>query len=149
MRITNSSNRSKHRKMKAGNSSGFTLIEVMIVIAILGILAAIAFPSYQSSVIKAGRADGKVALLGAAQAMERCASSNNNSYIGCDIPDTSGEGKYDLDFAAGFPTASAFRITATPAVGTSQLNDTECANLGIDHTGQRFISGTGTVVTCW
>ncbi|WP_284285556.1 type IV pilin protein [Marinibactrum halimedae] len=62
---------------------GFTLIEVMIVVAIVAILAAIAFPSYQSHVDKSSRADAQGALMNFAQAMERH-FTNNGTYIGAD-----------------------------------------------------------------
>ncbi|WP_417548381.1 type IV pilin protein [Marinobacter segnicrescens] len=57
--------------------SGFTLIELMIVVAVIGILAAIAYPSYQNSVDKSRRTDGKSALSGLAGAMERHYTANN------------------------------------------------------------------------
>ncbi|MBT5967504.1 MAG: prepilin-type N-terminal cleavage/methylation domain-containing protein, partial [Gammaproteobacteria bacterium] len=57
--------------MKAREIKGFTIIELMITVAIIGILASIAYPSYQESVYKSRRADGKGALLGLANAMER------------------------------------------------------------------------------
>ena len=53
------------------NTKGFTLIELMIAVAIVGILAGIAYPSYQDSVRKSRRADAQGALLGFANAMER------------------------------------------------------------------------------
>jgi type IV pilus assembly protein PilE len=55
---------------------GFTLIELMIVVAIVGILASIAYPSYMDSVTKSRRSDAQAALLGLAQAMERNYTSN-------------------------------------------------------------------------
>ena len=63
------------------NTKGFTLIELMIAVAIVGILAGIAYPSYQDSVRKSRRADAKGALLGFANAMERY-FTENNSYLG-------------------------------------------------------------------
>jgi len=61
---------------------GFTLIELMIVVAIVGILAAIAYPSYQSSVEKSRRSDAQAALTAFSAAMERYYTDNGNSYLG-------------------------------------------------------------------
>ncbi|MFU8819996.1 MAG: type IV pilin protein [Gammaproteobacteria bacterium] len=92
-------------------NGGFTLIEVMIVVVIIGILAAIAYPSYTSYVEKARRADGKAALLAAAQRLERC-YTQNNSYAGCAVAAASPDGFYII--AAPIQTATTFTLTATP-----------------------------------
>ncbi len=63
-------------------AAGFTLIELMIVVAIVGILAAIAYPSYQNSVQNSRRADAQSALTAFSNAMERYYTNNNNSYLG-------------------------------------------------------------------
>jgi len=76
--------------------------------------------------------------------MERCFTTNN-AYTGCTVPATSGEGKYTM--AVAIPSASTFTVTAAPTGG--QVGDTECANLTITNTGQRGISGTGTIAICW
>ncbi|WP_435237102.1 type IV pilin protein [Psychromonas sp. PT13] len=62
-------------------SKGFTLIELLIAVAIVGIISAVAYPSYQSSIIASRRADAKAALVGFAQAMERY-YTNNGTYTG-------------------------------------------------------------------
>lgn len=134
-----------HRNKRA-RSKGFTLIELMIVIAILGILAAIAIPSYQDSVRRAKRADAQGALMGLANAMERHFTANN-TFLGAGSPDTGaptifstqvpvdgGTAYYNLTISAA--TASSYTLTAT-ATG-SQAGD---GNFTLSNTGAKTWNG--------
>ncbi len=126
---------------------GFTLIEVMIVVAILGIIAIVALPSYQNSVRKTNRADAKTALMDTAQQLERCMTAYSSyDTTNCKIKGTDydeddtmsttevgGKGYYTITFTV--LTASTFTLTATPE--GEQVNDTSCAEFSITNTGAR------------
>lgn len=137
--------------------NGFSLIEVLIVVAILGILAAIAIPAVTKYVTDARRSDGKVALMEAAQIMERYFTNNYNygevidgSYSGANIPNTSEQGYYALTVNAA--DATVFTISATPVSGGKMASDTLCATLRINHLGQRRAFNSADVETtedCW
>jgi type IV pilus assembly protein PilE len=138
------------RRRKQG-MSGVTLIELMIVITIIGILVAIAYPGYQSQMQSTRRADGKAALLNAAQALERC-YTRFNAYDddACDIANslvggvTSPQEWYVVTDSA--PLANSFALVATPQ--GAQVDDTRCANLTLASTGARGASGT-VPGNCW
>ncbi len=111
---------------------GFTLIELLIAVAIMGILASIAYPQYGSFVQKSRRADGQLALLEAVQALERC-KSTRYSYVNCTLSQASSpENYYALTLVSA---ASTFAITATGQ--DQQSSDTDCKVMTINHLGER------------
>ncbi|MGE4405575.1 type IV pilin protein [Pseudomonas sp.] len=132
---------------------GFTLIELMIVIAIIGVLAAIAYPSYQEHVRSAKRADAQTALMELAQFMERYYTGNGR-YVDAagdapDLPYTEaprdGANKsYDLSLAAA--TASSYTLQAVPK---ASMTDDECGTLTLANTGAKGQDAGAAAGKCW
>jgi type IV pilus assembly protein PilE len=133
-------------------ASGFTLIELMIVVVIVGILMAISLPAYQGYVLRSHRADGQSALLDLASRQERFVAQNNTYSTNVSAATglglgrtTSAEDYYNLSAArcATGTIATCYILTAT-AVG-SQANDTDCTTLTYDSAGRKG----GTTAECW
>jgi type IV pilus assembly protein PilE len=156
--------------MSRRRSTGFTLIEMMIVLLILGVIAAIAVPSYRNYVLRANRADAKAALLALATAQEKY-------YLQCNIytatldptaantcpaglgtgslryQGTSERGYYTLTVTAA--DVNGWTATAVPVASTSpQLKDSKCLFYSLNSLGVRGAGPTSTVTTatteeCW
>lgn len=135
----------------ATRPEGFTLIEVMIVVAVVAILAAIALPSYNEYIRRGHRADARAGLLQAQQWLERAATATGVYPTSLPASLTwSGDGskRYDIALAAG-ATNAAFTLTATPK--GAQVGD-KCGTYTLTHTGLRGANGvtSGDIVTeCW
>jgi type IV pilus assembly protein PilE len=127
---------------------GFSLIELMITVVIIGILAAIAYPSYQEQVRKSRRADGKVTLMQTAQQLERCYTrfaAYNNGGCGVGLPVPSDEGFYTISGNVG-PTT--FVLNAAPQ--GPQASDAKCGTLRLTNTGvQGSQGGDADANDCW
>lgn len=123
---------------------GFTLVEVMIVVVIIGILASIAYPAYQQYVLRAARAEAQAILMEAAQFMERY-HTTNNSYVDAALPTTvspkTGTARYNISFASG-PDATSYTIQAVP---TGPQSSDACGTLTVSHTGATGADGSD----CW
>lgn len=139
-------------KIKAMDAKGFTLIELLIVIAILGILAAIAWPPYQRYRMQSGRSDARASLMERAQQAERFFVRNSTyaNAFGVNAGDNtffSAEGLYTIVYAG---TATGFTLTATPRLG--QTADTLCSRMIVNSLGQRTArdaANNDTSVPCW
>jgi type IV pilus assembly protein PilE len=139
---------------------GFTLIEMLIALVVVGILAAIALPSFNSSIRKSRRADAFAALSALQQAQERW-RSNQGSYAsnaqltlaptatppGLGLSATSGSGYYGIAISSA--DATGYIATATATTGTSQADDAGCQVLAVRMQGGNASSGGGTSSVDW
>lgn len=129
--------------------AGFTLIELMIVVAVVAILAAIAVPSYQEQIRKSRRAQAKADVVEYIQMAERYFTVNN-TYVGFALPvavsprEPGATARYNL--AATTQNATQYVLAAT-AQGP-QTND-RCGNLSVSNTGLKTESGSATLAECW
>ncbi|NOY63547.1 MAG: prepilin-type N-terminal cleavage/methylation domain-containing protein [Gammaproteobacteria bacterium] len=131
-----------------GKPNGFSLIELLIAMAVFAIISTIAFPAYQEQVRRASRTDAKVALTDTAQRLERCLTQERAyNAAGCvTFPVTSADGQYSIT-SSNF-TATTFTLTATPVSGSAQVGDADCTALVLTHTGSQTATGANTA-RCW
>lgn len=144
----------KHRE------TGVTLLELMIVVAIIGIIAAVAYPSYQQHVVKSWRTTATGCLMELAQGMERHFTANM-TYVGapavaaasCALEGSMPQ-RYTFTTPATAalpvnPAAAAFLIVATPVGSQGDSDRVNCMSLSLNQAGVRSVSGTATVNECW
>jgi type IV pilus assembly protein PilE len=140
------------RREVAVKKNGFSLVELIIVMGIIGILAGIAVPAYSAYTKRANRTDATRQMTFDAQALERC-YSQNFTYVGCAgapagaAPTT--QGYYRVTIA--IPTAASYTITATP-LKAPQTSDSSCASFTLDSAGTQGAMDSSNAVntkTCW
>lgn len=146
---------------------GFTLIEIMIVVAIIAIISSVAYPSYMAQVQKSKRSDAQIGLQQMVQRQEAYFSRTFSyamtlaqlGYTTADSP----EGMYTQSIASTSPAAcdgtstapcTSFIVSAVPKAGTSQSSDNDCATFTLDNVGRKGAENndspsTGTTETCW
>jgi type IV pilus assembly protein PilE len=134
-------------RVRTSAQRGFTLIELMITVAIVGILAAIAYPSYTNYVLRGYRSEGLAMLSDAAARMERF-YAQNNTYAGATLATlgitnaNSPNGRYTLSLPAA-ATATTYSLQIAPQ--GAQTKDTTCGTMSLDQSGTK----SPTTAECW
>ncbi|MBQ4812303.1 prepilin-type N-terminal cleavage/methylation domain-containing protein [Pseudoalteromonas luteoviolacea] len=135
-------------KNREKSTKGFTLIELMIVVAILGILATLAYPNYQGYLQRGARAEAMTILLDAANKQEQYFVDNReyaSSLSDIGVPTTSGNGYFNITVILA---SGGYTLTATAANGPVK-GDLVCTSLSLNNLGIKSITGTGSVDQCW
>ena len=143
---------------RPGSGAGFTLIEVMIVVVVIGILIAIALPGYESSMQKGRRADAKSALLSAASRQEQY-MLDRGTYVDdmqelgfAADPMVSEEGHYEVDATdcngLSDDLNRCYELTATPRDSSPQADDSRCTSFVLNSNGLKTATGSDTD-SCW
>jgi type IV pilus assembly protein PilE len=146
-----------HMPRRSRSSSGFTLIESMVTVALVAILAAVAYPSYLAHITRANRSAAESYLLEVSTLQQRYLL-DARSYA-ADMttlsasPPSSVSSSYAITTAAkAGTTPPGFTVTATP-VGAQLARDTQCGVLSIDEAGARFYQSTlndsAGLAACW
>ncbi len=146
--------KNKYSKIKCSTQAAFTLIELMIVVAVIGVLAAVAYPSYRDYIAKARRGDAVTVLMENAQWMERYFTQNNSYLNGganpvlpiLEAPKDGAAKYYDITFS-GTNTQTTFTLTATPK---GAMATDPCGTFTLTEAGVKGNSG-GTLASqiCW
>ena len=126
---------------------GFTLIEMLIALACVALLASLAWPSYQSLILRSQRAQARASLLQTAHWLERAASANGSYPLTTDVPASvlqiDGQ-RYKMTVTS---TAQSYTLSATP-IGTQTAD--ACGTLTVNHLGVRSVLGASqTAAQCW
>lgn len=130
--------------------AGFTLVELLITVAIIGIISTIAYPSYVTFITKSNRAEPQRELLVLANSMEQYFIDQRRytdelTELGKDTKSYSTEsGNYTISATIN-EAGTTYTLSAAIKSGSSQANDSECATMSVDNTGQK----TATSNTCW
>jgi type IV pilus assembly protein PilE len=132
--------------------AGFTLLEMVIVVAIVGLLMSLAIPAYQEFMRKSRRAEAKEVIYEAAQRLQQYYTQNDaytTNATTLQMSTSSTNGYYTMTIAAGNTGSitTSYLITAAPA-GT-QTADTDCGSFMLNSLGQRTVSGSQTTPPCW
>ena len=138
-------------RMKAKYSAGFTLIELMITVAIIGILASIAYPSYRDYIIRANRAEARTALLENAQFLERNFTTANrydkdSSGNDLSLPRTQSPSSGTTNYNLTVTFANSGRTFTLSAAPTGGMSGDACGTYTLTNTGVR---GSGGDTNCW
>jgi type IV pilus assembly protein PilE len=151
MNMTHDTSSSAHRSM----ARGFTLVEVVIVVLIISILAAIAYPAYQNSVVKTRRGAAKTCLMESELFMQRFYTTNlrydqSSTGVAVALPACTAGTAVTNHYTVALSGlgAGTYTITATPQ-GLQATKDTYCGTLSIDQLGTKTRSGTETLAYCW